>query len=180
MLNKHMDNEEIIKKSRFALEAGWKKVKLYFMVGLPEETNGDLDAIIRLVSEIKKVSLSISAFIPKPHSEFEREGMDSLDVLKDKKNYLDSRLHALRSRRDIKIDFHDLEMARIEAVLSRGDRRVGEVIQRVWQKGARLQAWNEYFNYNLWVECFEESGIDPEIYLKKRDNKDILPWSFIK
>ena len=178
-LDKQMTNEEIIKKSELAFKAGWKKIKLYFMIGLPGETYDDLDAIIKLASEIGDVSLSISPFIPKPHSDLERDGMEDLGALKDKRSYLYSRLEAAgRKRQNIKIDFHDLEMSKIEAILSRGDRRVGEVIKRVWQKGGRLQAWNEYFRYNLWMDSFEEADIDQEYYLKKRV-KDIMPWSFI-
>jgi len=170
-LNKGMENEEIIRKSGLALKSGWRKVKLYFMVGLPGERYEDLDAIIQLASQIKSVNLSISPFIPKPHTEFEREGMDELETLKDKKEYL--------KRSSLKIDFHRPEMCRIEAVLSRGDRKLGEVIHRAWQKGARLQAWGEHFDYNLWKACLEECGVDPQSYLSRMHKEDSLPWAFI-
>ncbi|MDP8231006.1 MAG: radical SAM protein [Candidatus Gorgyraea atricola] len=171
LLNKDIENKDIIQRSEIALKSGWKKVKLYFMIGLPGEREEDLDAIIELASSIKRVNLSISPFIPKPHSEFEREGMEDIEVLKNKREYL-------RSKTKIRMDFHDLRMSRIEAILSRGDRKVGQVIQMAWQKGARLQAWTEHFNYDLWLQCFEESGINPDPYLtKNRDTK--FPWSFI-
>jgi radical SAM family uncharacterized protein len=173
LLNKKMKNEDIIKKSNLFLNSGWRKVKLYFMIGLPGETYEDIDAIIELAVQIKNVSLSIAPFIPKPHSEFENEGMDNLERLKDKKIYL-------RTNKKIKMDFHNPETSRIEAVLSRGDRKIGDVIYMAWHKGARLQAWGEYFDYNLWKECFQASGVDPEAYLKKRDRKDLLPWNFIE
>ena len=180
LLNKKITNEDIIEKSRIAFNSGWRKVKLYFMIGLPGEEYGDLEKIIELALKIKNVNLSISSFIPKPHSEFEREGMEGLEVLKDKRRYLCSMLDARCSMRQVKMDFHSIEMAKIEAVLSRGDRKVGEVIFKAWQKGARLQAWTEYFNYSIWEESLQESGISPEVYLSKRGKEEVLPWSFIE
>lgn len=179
MLNKKITNEDIIQKSMLALSSGWRKVKLYFMIGLPGETNADLDAIINLISQIRYVSMSISAFIPKPHSDFEKEGMADLAGLEQKKEYICSRLKALGSRHRIKADFHDARMSRIEAVLSRGDRKIGNVIYLAWQKGLRLQSWKDYFDYDVWDNSFEEQGIDPGDYLKSIDKEDLLPWGFI-
>lgn len=179
-LNKDMNNEDIIQNANHFLNNGWRKVKMYFMIGIPGETYEDLDAIVKLVSQIKSVNMSVSPFIPKPHSEFEGEGMDGLDALKDKRRYLRAAFDVRGRRRNIKIDFHDPEMSRIEACLSRGDRKVGEVIYRAWQKGARLQAWTECFDYNLWRQCFEESGIDPEPYLRSRGKGELLPWNFVE
>jgi radical SAM superfamily enzyme YgiQ (UPF0313 family) len=168
-LNKDITNSEIIEKSRIALSSGWRKVKLYFMTGLPGETFEDLDAIMDMAGKIKNVNparsrglssgvnLSVSPFIPKPHSDFEREGMEKIEVLKEKQRYLSS-------RRNIKIDFHNPETARIEAILARGDKTLGRVIFKAWEKGLRLQAWTEKFNYTLWNQAFQETGIDPEIY----------------
>lgn len=179
-LNKKISNEEIINQSALALRSGWKKVKLYFMIGLPGETDEDLKAIIDLASQIKNVSLSISPFIPKPHSGFENERMSGLEELENKKEYLRSRLRTLGSRRYIKVDYHDIRMSRVEAVLSRGDRKLGSVIYLAWQKGARLQSWKDYFDYGIWDKCFEERGIQPDDYLGKADKKDLLPWNFIE
>ncbi len=179
-LNKNMRNEDIIQKSLLALKSGWRKVKLYFMIGLPDETGEDLDAITELVSQIRSASLSISPFIPKPHSGFEREGMNGLEVLKEKKQYLGSRLRTLGSRRHMKVDFHNPEMSRVEAILSRGDRKIGAVIKKAWQKGARLQAWTDFFDYNIWESSFQECGIDPEGYLNKKCEEDALSWGFIQ
>jgi len=172
-LNKKITNAEIIEKSRIALNSGWRKVKLYFMVGLPGETFEDMDAIIDLAGKIKNVNLSVSPFIPKPHSDFEREGMEKMETLKEKQRYLSS-------RRNIKINFHSPETGRIEAILARGDKRIGKVILRAWEKGLRLQAWTENFNYNLWDQAFLETGVDPEVYLKKKEKEEALPWGFIK
>ncbi len=178
-LDKSIKNEEIIQRSSLALELGWKKVKLYFMLGLPEETSEDIDAIAALALRIKSVSLSVSPFIPKPHSGFEREGMDDLDALREKKRRVLSAVKSHASGKRIKISFHNPEMSRIEAVLSRGDSNIGTVIHKAWEKGARLQAWDEHFDYRLWEECFEACGIDPGVYLKKKDKEARLPWDFI-
>lgn len=185
-LNKEIKDEEIIQKSGIALKSGWKKVKLYFMIGLPGETQEDLDAIIALAEKIKgrgrsclsPAHLSINPFIPKPHSDFEREGMDGLDTLKEKQRYLASRVKGGGCR--MKVDFHSAEMSMVEAVLARGDRQIARVIFKAWQKGLRLQAWSEHFNYRLWEESFHENGIGPGDYLKKKDKDGILPWGFIK
>ena len=178
-LNKNIKNEEIIQRSNLAFELGWKKVKLYFMLGLPGETDEDIDAIAALALKIKNASLSVSPFIPKPHSGFEKEGMDSLDMLREKKKRLMSGVNRQASGRKIKIDFHNPEMSKVEAVLSRGDSKIGTVIHKAWEKGARLQAWGEYFDYKLWEECFEACDIDPETYLKKKEKGKSSPWSFI-
>ena len=177
-LNKKIQDAEIIEKSRIALNSGWKKVKLYFMVGLPGETNEDLDAIVSLAGKIKNVNLSVSPFIPKPHSDFEREGMDSLEILKEKQRYLNSKFNTLRSRP--KVDFHSPQTGQIEAVLARGDRNMGKVIFKAWEKGLRLQAWTEHFNYNLWSQVFQEAGVDPDAYLKKKEANESLSWDFIE
>jgi len=177
-LDKKITDAEIIEKSRGALNSGWRKVKLYFMIGLPGETFEDLDAIASLTGKIKNVNLSINPFIPKPHSDFEREGMEDLETLKGKQRHLCSMLYALCSR--AKADFHNPETSKIEAILARGDRRIGKVILKAWEKGLRLQAWTENFNYNLWDHAFQETGVDPEIYLKRKEKNEILPWGFIK
>ncbi|MCX5692107.1 MAG: radical SAM protein [Candidatus Omnitrophica bacterium] len=177
-LNKQITDAEIVEKSRIALSSGWRKVKLYFMVGLPGETFEDLDAIIELSGKIKNVNLSVNPFIPKPHSDFEREEMESLEILKEKQKHLSSALYAMRSK--VKIDFHSPETSRIEAILARGDRRIGKVLLKAWEKGLRLQAWTEKFNYHLWNQAFQETGIDPEVYLRKKEKEEALPWDFIK
>ncbi len=179
-LNKKISDEDIIQKSNLALKSGWRKVKLYFMIGLPKETQKDLDAIIELSSKIKNANLSISSFIPKPHSEFESQEMNDLQTLKDKIQYLRTKKNQFSRRKNLRMDFHNPEMARIEGILSRGDKNISQLIYKVWQKGARLQAWGEYFNYSLWEECFEECGIDPETYLSKGNGNKVFPWSFVK
>ncbi|MFH1478868.1 MAG: TIGR03960 family B12-binding radical SAM protein [Candidatus Omnitrophota bacterium] len=178
-LNKKIDTDLIVEKSNLLLKAGWKKVKLYFMIGLPTEDQADLDAIIGLVSKIKSVNLSISSFIPKPHSDFEREGMDSLEVLKDKVDYIFRKKIEVNKKNILRIDFHNVEMSRIEAILSRGDEKIGKVVYEVWRKGARLQAWGEYFDHSLWEQGLKENNIDVGSYLNKVKDDAGLSWDFI-
>ncbi len=183
-LGKNIKNEDIIKKSIIALKSGWKKVKLYFMIGLPGETREDLDSIVELASGIRSVSVSVSDFIPKPHSDFENEAMNGLDELKEKTSYLRYRFQERRfsvggrSRRTV--SFHKPEMSRIEGILSRGDRVVGRAIHSVWKKGLRLQAWDDFFDYSVWQRSFEKEGIDDRSYLKKSTDSSELPWGFIQ
>jgi len=179
-LNKKIKDEDIIQKSNLALKSGWNKVKLYFMIGLPGEKDEDLDAIIKLSSQIKSVNLSIASFIPKPHSELESQVMDNLETLNYKIEYLKKKKKDFPYRKNFRMTFHDPGMARIEGILSRGDKKIAQVIYTLWQKGARLQAWSECFKYNLWEEALQECGIDPEDYLSKRNGSGIFPWSFVK
>ncbi len=179
-LNKKIKDEDIIQKSNLALKSGWKKVKLYFMIGLPDEKDEDLDAIIKLSSQIKNVNLSISSFIPKPHSELESHKMNDLETLNYKIEYLKKKKKDFPYRKNLRMTFHDPGMARIEGILSRGDKKIAQVIYTLWKKGARLQAWGDCFKYNLWEEALQECSIDPEDYLSKRNGKGIFPWSFIK
>jgi len=179
-LNKEITDAEILNKSKAALNSGWKKVKLYFMVGLPGEKFEDLDAIVNLASRIKNVNLSVSPFIPKPHSDFEREGMEDLVLLEEKHKYLSLKFKVKGLRNNIRADFHNAEISRVEAVLARGDKSIAKVILKAWEKGLRLQAWTEHFNYAIWEEAFMETGANPEIYLKKKGEGEVLPWGFIK
>ena len=178
-LNKNIENRDIIEKSRLAFKYGWRKVKLYFMVGLPEETERDLDAILELASQVGRSSLSISPFIPKPHSEFEDYEMDALEALIEKQNYLRKKCNERKIGKRIRMNFHSPYMSMIEGVLSRGDSNIGRVVYRVWKQGGRFQAWDEHFDYKLWIECFQAEGIDPKAYLGKPGKSACFPWSFI-
>ncbi|MFH1782665.1 MAG: TIGR03960 family B12-binding radical SAM protein [Candidatus Omnitrophota bacterium] len=180
LLNKEIDTEKIVEKSNLMLRSGWKKVKFYFMIGLPGETDVDLDEIINLASRIKNVNLSISSFIPKPYSSFEKEGMDSLQELYRKRDYLKNKQREANSKGIIKIDFHGIQMSRIEAILCRGDRMLGKAIHRFWEREGRLQAWDEHFNYDLWIEVFRDTGIDTDHYLTQKKDRLGLSWNFIE
>lgn len=188
VINKNFSMEEFYSAISSAYKAGWQAIKLYFMVGLPGETDQDLDGILEIAQKVSKlrlaaagraaqVRLSISFFVPKPHTSFEREGMSDRGKLKEKVLYL--RNKAGRLSRKITLDFHNLELSVLEAAFSRGDRAVGEVILRAYKSGCILDGWPEHFKPGLWLEAFKESGISLDSYLRERRPDEILPWRHI-
>jgi radical SAM family uncharacterized protein len=187
ILSKDFNLEEFFRTIRQAYKSGYQHVKLYFMIGLPQETDADLDAIVgfcREVSELKRevvggpagINLSVNALIPKPHTPLQWLAMPGLEGIKGKQDYL--REKAKRCRR-VKINFHHYQMSFLEGVLARGDRRLGEVILRAYAKGARFDAWSDHFDFTRWQQAFQEAGIDPDFYLRERSLNEQLPWDFI-
>jgi len=186
-LNKDIDIEKLYDAARESFKAGWKRVKLYFMIGLPGETDDDIvkmAEMIRRISDLKKdldgrpaqVAASVNAFVPKPHTAFQREAMVSLDELERKKRLLRQRI----ASKHIELDFHKSDMSYLEAVLSRGDRRLADVIAAAWRAGARFDAWQEKFNLTVWGEAFSLCRIDRSFYVNRKKNPDeALPWDFI-
>jgi radical SAM family uncharacterized protein len=169
-----------------AYRSGWKLIKLYFMIGLPGETYDDIDkiaGIIYKVSEIKKavdgipgnVNVTVSSFVPKPHTPFQWVRMNSMEELKDKQLYLKKKIHGKRFH----VKFHEVRKNVIEAVFSRGDRRLAAVVHAAWQKGARFDDWDEYFNYDLWMGAFRDAAVDHNRYLEEYDPHDRLPWDIV-
>ncbi|MEW5758398.1 MAG: TIGR03960 family B12-binding radical SAM protein [Candidatus Omnitrophota bacterium] len=188
VLNKNLNIEELKKTSQELFKAGYLHIKLYFMIGIPTETEEELEQIINLSREIfdvgKRVSnkkiflnLSISNLIPKPHTALQWLAFDNAINLKRKEEYLRVNLKKISS--SLKISFHNLETSIIEAVLSRGDRALGRIIYRVWQKGAKFDGWQDHFNFYLWQDSFREENINLDSYLKQRDIRDTLPWDYI-
>jgi len=174
---------EVLEK---AYAAGYQHVKLYFMTGLPTEEEADLDAIIGLInrtSEARKkisghpawVNVSINTLIPKPHTSFQWCGMGGLEEMREKQRYLKSRIKNKR----VKFNFHNPEMSFMEAVFSRGDRRLGKVIRAAFAKGARFDGWENHFNFSLWQEAFREAQVDPQFYLRGKSSAELLPWDFL-
>ncbi|MCK4422889.1 MAG: radical SAM protein, partial [Candidatus Omnitrophica bacterium] len=157
LINKDITVEEIMQAVEIAYKLGWKRLKLYFMIGLPEETEEDIIGIadlVRNISSLKKkidnhpaeLTVTISSFIPKPHTRFQRYGLDSMETLKQKQKLLRKHIYGKR----IKVNFNNTRMSLIEALLCRGDQRVGEVIHHVWQSGARFEAWTDHFDFKRW------------------------------
>ncbi|MBM4035215.1 MAG: radical SAM protein [Planctomycetes bacterium] len=183
-INKNITTEDLLRGARQAYEQGWRAVKLYFMIGLPGETEADVSGIVDLAREVSaqrggrggEVNVTVSSFVPKPHTPFQWEPMDAPDVLRAKQSLIRS---AARGRR-VKFKFHDVEASRLEAVLSRGDRRVAEAVERAWRLGAQLDAWDEHFRPDLWRQAFEQAGVRPEAYANRRWAEDEpLPWDHI-
>ncbi len=187
VISKNIDIEKLTEALRESYRSGWRRVKLYFMIGLPTEKEEDLEAIAKLlykVSNLKReidgkdaqVTASINAFVPKPHTPFQWEPMETIDNLSEKKRFLRS----IVKSRMVEIDFNSFQMGHLEAAFARGDRRLSRVVYEAWKRGARFDGWKEYFNFNLWLESFRENSLDPDFYTSRRRGPDeILPWDFI-
>ena len=189
-INKNVTEHEILETCATAFSGGWNSVKLYFMLGLPTETDEDVAAIAELVNKIvycwrqnatnKKRRLSINLatafFVPKPFTPFQWEKQTSPE------EYL-RRVHLLQScltARGVDYRYHESDLSRLEAVLARGDRRLSKVLLRAHALGCKLDGWDEYFRYDLWMQAFSDCGVDPEFYTTRGFAEDeILPWQTI-
>ena len=191
VINKNVREEDLMRAVNVAFDAGKTQVKLYFMQGLPTETEEDLAAIPALAKDVietfyqnpnrnrakqPQVTFSVSPFIPKPFTPFQWEPQDSLETIRSKQEFIGK----LVTDRKIKYQHHDAEICRIEAVLARGDRRLCAALELACREGFKFDAWSEYFDYGKWIEVFEKSGVDPEFYANRRYSFDeILPWDII-
>jgi radical SAM superfamily enzyme YgiQ (UPF0313 family) len=187
VINKNTTEDEILEASVTAFDRGWKGLKLYFMLGLPTEADEDIEGIVRLVSKMHalgkqpqgkqpQVRVSVSTFVPKPHTPFQWVAQDSESHLNAKHEMLRQGLR----RSGIRLSYQDPKISLVEAVLSRGDRRLGKVIYRAWESGSTFDAWSEHFNYSNWSRALEESGLEPGFYaLRQRALDEMLPWSHI-
>jgi len=179
LIGKEISDEDFISAISQAYNAGWRLLKLYFMIGLPTEKEDDIEAIIRLVKELKSrhrnlnFNITIAPFVPKPHTPFQWLPMEKLTELRRKKDYLSRRLPA-------QIKGHTVESSFLEAVFSRGDRRLGMVLEKAWEMGCKFDQWKEHFRFDIWEEAFSKCSLDPDFYVyRKRDFEEILPWSHL-
>jgi len=193
VINKGITHDDIINSVKIAFEGGWNNVKLYFMMGLPTETQEDIEGIANLAGEIAdayyktpkekrakglKVTVSASCFVPKPFTPFQWFGQDTIEEFHNKQVLLKDRLS--KASKAITYNWHDARTSFLEAVFARGDRRVGKVLLRAWQNGCHFDAWNEFFRYESWLKAFDEEGFDPAFYAnRERDFDEVLPWSHI-
>ncbi len=185
VINKNETEEHILETVDVAFSSGWDRIKLYFMIGLPTETDEDVEAIARLVGRVRhvargkrkaaKISVSISPFVPKSHTPFQWEAQDSPEETARKERILREKLHI----KGVKCSLRDPNVSFLEGVLARGDRRLAGVVRRAYEKGARLEAWTERFEFRLWEDAFAEAGLDPTEYLAARDTNAPLPWDHI-
>ena len=187
VINKSVTEEDILSACTAAFDAGWLGIKLYFMLGLPTETEEDLDGIIDLVKKIKrlagerckrppKIHVGLAFFVPKPHTPFQWEAQISQDEMRDNKNYILTNGHI----KNVKFDFHDSATSYLEGIIARGDRRLGQVILSAWRRGARFDSWREHFNLKYYNDAIEEAGLDASFYInRKRSVDEILPWEFV-
>ncbi len=185
-IGKDFNTDDFLKTLAQAYRSGYQHVKLYFMIGLPGETEADLDAILKLsreVSDLKRavqggpaqVNVSVNALIPKPHTAFQWCSMLSQEEISEKQNYLKSRN---RSRR-IKLSFHDPYMSFLEGVFSRGDRSLSAVIRHAYEKGCRFDGWQEHLNQSAWGLSFVHCGVDPGVFLSQKSPEYPLAWDFL-
>ena len=180
VINKNIEDDAILNSCEVAIKNGWRKLKLYFMIGLPTETSMDIEGIVDLVKRIRKVTgrsalkISISPFVPKPHTPFQRMAQDSLELLREKEIYL---IHEIDPKR-IEISWREPEVSFLETIFSRGDRSLSKVVETAWRMGSRFEEWSEQFNFNIWKAAFDETKIDPYKFTSSL-NGERLPWDFI-
>ena len=191
VINKNITEEEIMNTCRIAFEGGYATVKLYFMMGLPTETDEDIVGIAELAQRVVdlfysienrpkgkgvQVSVSCATFVPKPFTPFEFEPQDTREMIEHKQKLLVS---AIKSKK-IRVSWHDPNVSILEAVLAKGDRRLCDVIYTAWKKDCKFDSWSEHYKFDKWMEAFEECGIDPAFYANRRfDYDEILPWDHL-
>lgn len=185
IINKNTPEDKLLETAAAAFDLGWTSLKLYFMLGLPAETEEDVEGIVQLVNKVRslggkakrpQIRVSASTFVPKPHTPFQWVAQENEPQLSAKQELLKLGLH----RKGIKLSWPDPKLSLLEAALSRGDRRLGKVIYRAWKLGSTFDAWNEHFNYENWLRAFTESGLDPAFYAQRqRALEERLPWSHI-
>ncbi len=186
-INKNTPEDKILETAAAAFERGWTGLKLYFMLGLPTETIEDIEAIIQLIAKVRSLSgqakgkkpqvrVSLSTFVPKPHTPFQWAAQEGEEALNAKHDLLRQRLR----RGGVKLAWEDPKVSLLEAVLSRGDRRLGKVIYNAWKSGCIFDAWSEYFNYENWLQAFAAAGLEPDFYARRERSLDeLLPWGHI-
>ena len=189
-INKNVTEEDLLHTCSIAFAGGWNSVKLYYMLGLPTETDEDIVGIAEMANQVLhcwrvnaknknrgvKITISTSCFIPKPHSPFQWEAQISIEEYLRRVNLLRSSITA----KNVTYNWHDAETSYVEAALSRGDRRLADVIETVWRNGGRLEAWSDYFSFDRWVSAFKECGVDGDFYAsRERSVDELLPWDMI-
>ncbi len=191
VINKGITEEDILHGCDLAFRSGWNTIKLYFMIGLPTETEEDLQGIVDLADKIVEVyyaipkkertkglsiTVSASTFVPKPFTPFQWCGQNDIETIKKKQDYLKKHL----TNKAVKFSWHEPEISVIEAALAKGDRRQCEVLQNAWKLGCKFDSWGEFFNYEKWLQAFEKSNLDIRYYTeRKMDLDEVLPWSNI-
>ncbi len=191
VINKNITEDEIINTCRMAFAAGYGNVKLYFMLGLPDETDEDVVAIAELAQRIVnlyyelprenrapsiQVSISVATFVPKPFTPFEFEPQTSPEEIDRKQKLI---MDSIKSKK-IRFSYHQQPVSVLEGVLARGDRRLSDAIYTAWKKGCTLDSWDEHFRPDLWDEAFNECGIDKSFYAnRRRDYNEVMPWNHL-
>ncbi|MCD7760803.1 MAG: TIGR03960 family B12-binding radical SAM protein [Clostridiales bacterium] len=189
-INKNVREEDLLRSCRTVFEGGGNAVKLYFMLGLPTETDEDVVGIADLAQKVYmvwkqygsnrargvRITVSTAFFVPKPFTPFQWEAQISMEEYRRRVALLRRSI----TNKSIIYNWHDPDLSYIEAVLARGDRRLGKALEAVWRRGGRLDAWSEYFSFERWMDAFREAGVDPDFYAcRERPYEELLPWSMI-
>ncbi len=195
VINKGLTKEVILEGAGMAFEGGWNKVKLYFMLGLPTETEEDMKAIPELANDIAvryyeipkdqrngkcQITISTSFFVPKPFTPFQWASMHDPEDYIARAKVVNDTVKEQLNRKSIKYNWHEADVTVLEGVLARGDRKVGSVIRTVYERGGIFDAWSEYFDYQRWLDAFTDCGVDMDFYTKRERSLDeVFPWDFI-
>lgn len=195
VINKGLTEEVILEGAGLAFAGGWQKVKLYFMLGLPTETEEDMRQIPRLADRIARryyeipkeqrngkcqVTISTSFFVPKPFTPFQWASMYPKEEYLARARVVNEEMKEQLNRKSLKYNWHEADVTVLEGVLARGDRRVGQVLLKAYEKGCIFDAWSEFFDNQKWMDAFQECGVSIEFYnQRERDLDEILPWDFI-
>ena len=195
VINKGLTEEVILKGAGEAFEGGWNKVKLYFMLGLPTETEDDMKGIAHLAEAIAKryyeipkdqrngkcqITVSTSFFVPKPFTPFQWATMQKPEEYINRAKIVKNEIRSQLNQKSIKYNWHEADVTVLEGILARGDRRICDVIEAVYKKGCIFDAWSEYFDMDAWMNTFAELDINPDFYtMRERSIDEILPWDFI-
>lgn len=187
VINKGISEADILQTAEEAFRAGWDLLKLYFMIGLPTETDEDIEGLIDLAYRIQKsgkrlakrkvkLHLAISSFVPKSHTPFQWDRMNSIDELRRKQEFVKQRVR----QRAIQLKWHHVQASYLEGVFARGDRRLGQVLCEAHSLGCKFDGWTEHFNFSKWMEAFTRLKIDPDGYVsREREEQEMLPWDHI-
>ncbi|MBP6015535.1 MAG: TIGR03960 family B12-binding radical SAM protein [Candidatus Promineofilum sp.] len=187
VINKYVTHEELLETAREIYRRDWRTIKLYFMIGHPQEEMSDVEAIVDLSRQVlaegrrfhnnkAAVNVGVSTFIPKPHTPFQWEPMGQLDDIRAKLRYLSREF----KQPGLKLRWNDPDESVFEGILTRGDRRLAEVVERAWRKGARFDAWYDHFRQDAWYEAMAEEGLDPAFYThRRRPIDEVFPWEHI-
>jgi radical SAM-linked protein len=183
VINKGISEEDLLVACRAAFDLGWQQIKLYFMFGLPTETPADLQAIPELAGKVlqtapngrAQVNVSVATFVPKPHTVFQREPQLSMAEGFSRLDFLKKRLNNRRFR----LKWHDPRSSFLEGVLSRGDRKLSLLVEEAWRQGARLDAWSDHFDLEIWRLAAKSCGMDLDSYLQRRSSQEPLPWQHL-
>lgn len=196
VINKGLTESVILDGAKLAFEGGWTRVKLYFMLGLPTETEEDIEGIARLCNQIAavfyetvpkekrtgrvQIVASTSFFIPKPFTPFQWASQYTKEEFLDKAFQTKTAIVSQLNQKSIKYNWHEADVSVMEGIMARGDRKLNQVILRAYQKGCLYDAWSEYYKNDVWLETFSECGVDPDFYtVRERMDDEIFPWDFL-